>query len=168
MELLASKLYKSQRPGRNEQNILSAARHAFLKYGYHGTTLKMIARYAGTGRAAIHYYFRSKDLLFEIVLRHYIRLLLILVKDINAVDVELSFEKRKIEYPELYSIAWFVANEFNTNAEMAFTIINKDEEIRKEFHSAYENRGLKEKFERLIRINLHAILQKCRVRIEPL
>lgn len=150
----------------NEQNILNAAQHAFLKFGYFGTTIKKIAEYAGTGKAAVHYYYRSKDLLFEIVLCRNIFSLLELVKNHDPIDMEISFEKRKIEYPEVYSIAWFVANEFQTNTERVFEILNRNEEIKREFHEAYDNDGLKEKFERLIRLNLHVIFQRGRIRIK--
>lgn len=156
----------TSRMSRNEQNILNAAKHAFLKFGYFGTTIKKIAEYAGTGKAAVHYYYRSKDLLFEIVLCRYIFFLLDSVKKHDPIDMEVSFDKRKIEYPEVYSIAWFVANEFHTNTERVFEILNRNEEIKREFHEAYVNDGLKEKIERLIRLNLHVILQRGRIRIK--
>jgi AcrR family transcriptional regulator len=154
--------------GRNEQNILNAAQHAFLKFGYHGTTMQKISEFAGTGKAAIHYYYGSKDRLFEIVFCRYVLFLLELVKNHDPIDMEISFEKRKIEYPEVYSVAWFVANEFQTNGELVFNIMNHNEEIKAEFHAAYNNNGLKEKFERLIRVNLHVIIQRCRVRINKI
>jgi TetR/AcrR family transcriptional regulator len=45
--------------------ILDAARKVFLANGFDGTTMKMIADEAGINKALLHYYFRSKDRLFE-------------------------------------------------------------------------------------------------------
>lgn len=156
----------TSRMSKKEQNILNAAKHAFLKFGYFGTTIKKIAQYAGTDKASVHYYYRSKDLLYELVLCRYIMFLLDSVKKGDPTDMEVSFEKRKIEYPEVYSIAWFVANEFLTNTERVFEILNRNEEIKREFHEAYVNDVLKEKVEKLIRLNLHDILQRGRIRIK--
>ena len=47
-----------------EDKIFQAARHIFLLYGYHGTTLQKVASEAQINKSAIHYYFRSKDRLY--------------------------------------------------------------------------------------------------------
>ncbi len=47
-----------------ETKIFDAANSIFLKFGYHGTTLHKIAVRAGVHKSAIHYYFRSKDILY--------------------------------------------------------------------------------------------------------
>ncbi len=51
-----------------EDRIINAARETFLKYGYHGTSLKQIAVLALVHQSAIHYYFRSKNNLYANVL----------------------------------------------------------------------------------------------------
>jgi AcrR family transcriptional regulator len=48
-----------------EEKILNSARKNFLLYGYYGTTIEKIAKEAGVSKAIIHYYFRSKDNLYE-------------------------------------------------------------------------------------------------------
>jgi AcrR family transcriptional regulator len=48
-----------------EALILEAARKVFLENGFDGTTMQMIANEAGINKALLHYYFRSKDRLFE-------------------------------------------------------------------------------------------------------
>jgi len=45
--------------------ILDAARKVFLENGFDGTTMQQIANEAGINKALLHYYFRSKDRLFE-------------------------------------------------------------------------------------------------------
>lgn len=48
-----------------EKKILEAARTEFETKGYNGTRMQKIADKAGISKASLHYYFRSKDNLFE-------------------------------------------------------------------------------------------------------
>lgn len=48
-----------------EQKILQAAKDVFVKQGLHGARMQDIADAAGINKALLHYYFRSKDLLFN-------------------------------------------------------------------------------------------------------
>lgn len=48
-----------------EQQILEAAEREFLKKGYDGARTTSIAKAAGVTHAMLHYYFRTKELLFE-------------------------------------------------------------------------------------------------------
>jgi TetR/AcrR family transcriptional regulator len=48
-----------------EEKILSAARKVFLNKGMDGARMQDIADEAGINKALLHYYFRSKDKLFE-------------------------------------------------------------------------------------------------------
>ena len=72
--------------------------------------------------------------------------------------MELDFEKRNIEYPEMYEIAWFLANEFRTNSEQVYRIMSKNAALKDEFHKVHNNNELKEKFENLIRVNVGVII----------
>lgn len=166
MSVIVKVLKDERKLNGSELLILDAALHSFLKFGYRGTTIKKIADLAGTRNAAVHYYFRSKDNLFEIAFCRYIRILLDFVKNHDPINMEISFEHRMLEYPEIYSVAWFVANEFQTNSKLAFEILKRNEELRNEFNAVYNSHSLQEKFERLIRVNLNVIIQKCRARIE--
>ena len=47
--------------------ILEAARKVFLENGFDGTSMQMIASESGINKALLHYYYRSKDRLFEAV-----------------------------------------------------------------------------------------------------
>jgi TetR/AcrR family transcriptional regulator len=53
-----------------EQKIIDAAEEVFLAEGYAGARMQHIADKAGINKAMLHYYFRSKDKLFELVLKH--------------------------------------------------------------------------------------------------
>src|SRR5215467_13252802 len=48
-----------------ETRILEAARKVFLKKGMAGARMQDIADEAGINKAMLHYYFRSKEKLFE-------------------------------------------------------------------------------------------------------
>lgn len=48
-----------------EQLILTAAEHEFLTKGYDGARTTSIAKTAGVTHAMLHYYFRTKEQLFE-------------------------------------------------------------------------------------------------------
>ena len=48
-----------------EQQILEAAEREFLKKGYDGARTTSIAKSAGVTHAMLHYYFRTKEQLFE-------------------------------------------------------------------------------------------------------
>jgi len=48
-----------------EQKILDAAKHVFVTKGMSGARMQDIADAAGINKALLHYYFRSKEKLFE-------------------------------------------------------------------------------------------------------
>lgn len=50
-----------------EQAILEAARRVFVEKGFDGARMQEIADEAGINKALLHYYFRSKEKLFETV-----------------------------------------------------------------------------------------------------
>jgi TetR/AcrR family transcriptional regulator len=50
-----------------ESAILEAANTVFIRNGFEGTSMQQIADEAGINKALLHYYFRSKDKLFEAV-----------------------------------------------------------------------------------------------------
>src|SRR5271156_3051845 len=52
-----------------EQRILAAAKKVFLLKGMDGARMQDIADEAGINKALLHYYFRSKEKLFEVIFR---------------------------------------------------------------------------------------------------
>jgi len=57
--------YKTQISSETEQRILEAARQEFIRFGYDGTSIRQIADIAHINKSLVHYYFRSKDRLFD-------------------------------------------------------------------------------------------------------
>lgn len=54
-----------------EKRILEAARKVFVEDGYMGARMQRIADEAGISKASLHYYFRSKDKLFDRIFDEY-------------------------------------------------------------------------------------------------
>lgn len=52
-----------------EERIFHSACEVFLLYGYHGTKIRKITELSGANNAALNYYFRSKEKLYEKVVK---------------------------------------------------------------------------------------------------
>jgi TetR/AcrR family transcriptional regulator len=81
-----------------EQAILEAAERLFLEKGLSLTSTTEIAKEAGCNQALVHYYFRTKDKLFEGIFQ---KKILVFINAFMSIDQEdIPFEKklqRKIE-----------------------------------------------------------------------
>jgi len=81
-----------ERNQKAEESILEAAERLFLEKGFAMTSTTMIAREVGCNQSLVHYYYRSKEKLFQLVFEKY---LLIFVAGLSNIgDKELSFEER--------------------------------------------------------------------------
>lgn len=69
-------MVKEKRDSGAEKAILEAAHLVFTRKGFAAARMDDIAREAGINLALLHYYFRSKDKLFDLVFEHRIRQLL--------------------------------------------------------------------------------------------
>lgn len=58
---------KQKRDNSTEKAILVAARKVFTRRGYAAARMEEIAREAGINRALLHYYFRSKEKMFDLI-----------------------------------------------------------------------------------------------------
>ena len=58
-------MVKEKRTATTEQQILEAARKIFREKGFEGARMQEIADAAKINKAMLHYYFRSKELLFQ-------------------------------------------------------------------------------------------------------
>lgn len=58
---------KKEKDQNTEQKILEAAKIVFLERGLDGARMQDIADKAGINKALLHYYFRSKDKLFDVI-----------------------------------------------------------------------------------------------------
>ncbi len=59
---------KTDKQQNTEEKILEAAKAVFMQKGYTGTRMQEVADKAGINKAMLHYYFRSKEKLFRVIL----------------------------------------------------------------------------------------------------
>lgn len=115
---------RSNKDTNTEQTILEAAKTVFVKKGMEGARMQEIADEAGINKALLHYYYRSKDKLFESVFKETFFKLLPNLVDLMKRDISL-FEKIRLfvqnyidiinENPLLPS---FIIHELNRNPEI--------------------------------------------------
>lgn len=58
---------------KTEEKILEAARNVFTRQGFAAARMEDIAREAGMNRALLHYYFRSKQRMFDVIFEENLR-----------------------------------------------------------------------------------------------
>jgi TetR/AcrR family transcriptional regulator len=75
-----------------EEKILAAAKQVFMEKGMDGARMQDIADKAGINKALLHYYFRSKDKLFEMIFLDAIGRFIPRITDILSADIPF-FEK---------------------------------------------------------------------------
>lgn len=121
---------ENKRSKETEENILIAARQIFAKKGLAGARMQEIADTAGINKALLHYYYRSKEKLFEQVFDEAFAKLTKPMASFLADDSELFpkirnicylYQKVLIEYPFIPN---FVLNEVNTDPSRIFHVIN--------------------------------------------
>ncbi len=76
----------------SEEKIMEAARRVFFSKGFAGARMQDIADEAGINKALLHYYFRSKEKLFEVIFKDAFDTLIPQVEDIFNSDHEF-FDK---------------------------------------------------------------------------
>ncbi|MBV6477562.1 MAG: hypothetical protein HGGPFJEG_00301 [Ignavibacteria bacterium] len=77
-----------------EQKILISAREIFHKKGFEGARMQEIADKAGINKALLHYYYRSKEKLFDAVFAEALKTLIPKVKELLDAELPL-FDKIK-------------------------------------------------------------------------
>jgi AcrR family transcriptional regulator len=106
-----------------ERAIFEAARDIFHERGYDGARMQEIADRAGINKSLLHYYYRSKDRLFEAVFRETAGQVLPRIFQTLASDYPLGLKIRRLvevyisqlqRYPHLPR---FIINELNRNPQ---------------------------------------------------
>lgn len=106
-----------------EQQIIDAARKIFMQKGLAGARMQDIADEAGINKAMLHYYYRSKDKLFDMVFQEALEQLL---KRINMIfKGEMPFKEKVAAAVDHYITALtanphlpiFIINELNQSPE---------------------------------------------------
>ncbi len=107
-----------------EEKILAAAKKVFIAKGMAGARMQDIADEAGINKALLHYYFRSKEKLFEMIFMEAAQKLFPKINFIFESDVSL-FEKIENfceEYITIMSenpyLPLFVLNEISRDPEI--------------------------------------------------
>ncbi|WNH10325.1 TetR/AcrR family transcriptional regulator [Thalassobellus suaedae] len=121
---------KNTKDENTEYQILNAAKQVFQTKGMDGARMQEIANKAGINKAMLHYYYRSKQLLFEAVFKNAFSLL---APQLNAIlnDDSTIEEKIKnftsnyisfiIKHPYLPN---FIIQELNRNEDFILKIKN--------------------------------------------
>jgi len=118
------------KPKNNEENILEAAKTVFQRKGMTGARMQEIADEAGINKALLHYYYRSKQMLFEAVFFQAFSLIApklgaILNSEIGLFDkirhYTLGYISFAIAHPYLPK---FIIQELNQNPDFAQKLIH--------------------------------------------
>ncbi len=115
-----------------EQSILQAAKNIFLRKGMTGTRMQEIANEAGINKALLHYYFRSKQLLFEAVFMQAFKLM---APKLNTIlNSPISLEKKIRDFSNNYIsfvikhpyLPNFIMQELNNNPDFVDKLSSKE------------------------------------------
>jgi AcrR family transcriptional regulator len=113
----------AEKNSNTEQNILEAAKLVFVAKGMAGARMQEIADKAGINKALLHYYFRSKEKLFEAV---FVEILSKLIPDISELLLsELPLFEKIRKFTQHYIdtirenplIPVFILHELNSEPE---------------------------------------------------
>ena len=136
-----------------QNKIIEAARKVFYEKGYSGATMRDIAKTADVNLALLHYYFRTKDAIFEIVLNNAFALLYKKLRSALESDNDifgkiklmvLGYITTAIDHPLLPS---FVMRELAVNPSQIPAVINLHKsqmnEIINQFYNHIREAGQK-------------------------
>lgn len=108
-----------------ELSIFKAAEQLFVEKGYNGTSTTEIAAKAGCNQALIHYYYRTKANLFQIILKSKINYMVSVFDYID--NKELSFTENLTKTIEMHfdaltkdkRLPMFVLNELKNDSDIS-------------------------------------------------
>jgi TetR/AcrR family transcriptional regulator len=114
-----------------ENQILAAAREVFIVKGFEGARMQEIADRAEINKALLHYYFRSKENLFDAVFSEVASHLFPAVRQL--LESDLTIKEKIALFVKIYLkalqenpyIPAFVINTLNTNPERFLTYIKQ-------------------------------------------
>lgn len=137
-----------------EEKIMEAAKDIFQKKGMSGARMQEIADKAGINKALLHYYYRTKEKLFEKVLSGAFSLLIPKVQEMMGSDEPL-FEKIRFFVESYISlilnhpyIPGFVINELNRSPKLLADIFEKN--------IGFQKYGLLKKLDQQIKAEIEA------------
>jgi len=120
-----------------ETKILDAAKEVFQHKGLTGARMQEIADQAGINKALLHYYYRTKDKLFEKVFELAFSVFIPKIRDIVLSTDKSVFEKINFfvdNYIDLLNkhpyIPGFVINELNRNPQILVQVFEKNVQFK--------------------------------------
>jgi TetR/AcrR family transcriptional regulator len=119
-------MVKKRKDITTEERILAAAKKVFTTRGMAGARMQDIADEAGINKAMLHYYFKDKDKLFEVIFmaeaqKFFPRINMIFDSDAPLFEKISLFVNEYIdEMTESPYLPWFVLNELNRDADQFF------------------------------------------------
>jgi len=138
-----------------EALILEAAKDVFQHKGMDGARMQEIANKAGINKAMLHYYYRSKQKLFEAVFKSAINLMAPKVVEIINTEEHLfdkirNFTDKYITFISQHSyIPLFIINELRRNPEILKATLDKNfdasvkEKLKKQIEELIQNKEIK-------------------------
>lgn len=114
---------KEESPSQTEQKIFEAARHVFQSKGLEGARMQEIADKASINKSMLHYYYRSKDKLFEKV--YQLSILKLLPEVVKLLNTDLPLDEKLRKFVRTYlqilqanpEIPLFIVHELNKNPD---------------------------------------------------
>jgi len=107
-----------------QEKILAAAKKIFLVNGMSGARMQDVADEAGINKALLHYYFRNKEKLFEVIFKEAASIFFPKIAGLMESDIPLfdKIEKFCTEYIDMMIqnpyLPMFVLNEVNKGTEL--------------------------------------------------
>lgn len=112
-----------------ENRIIECARQQFIKKGYECTSMSDIAALAGINRPTLHYYFRTKEKMFQAVFGDIIKTLIPQIQ--NLLTNEQPFLDKLSHLLDMYinlftqnpEIPYFILNEIQRDSEHLISVV---------------------------------------------
>ena len=116
-----------------EEKIIQAAREVFLEKGFDGARMQNISERAGINKSLLHYYFRSKDNLFDKIYLESAKKLFPQISEILA-EKEIDFMAKIKKFIKFYIemicqnplLPIFILREINAGSERVEFIVNSN------------------------------------------
>jgi len=134
-----------------EQKILESARNIFHKKGLSGSRMQEIADNAGINKAMLHYYYSSKDKLFDAVFQEAIKRIFPEIS--KLLNEEMPLFEKIIYFSDKYIsllqqnvfLPSFLLNEMNQNPQRFKKSFLKNKKIKPDIFIAQIKKGINDK-----------------------
>ncbi|MDF3028005.1 MAG: transcriptional regulator, TetR family [Fluviicola sp.] len=150
-----------------EEKVLEAAKEVFMKYGLYGARMQDIADTAGINKALLHYYFRSKEKLFDAVFdgaleKYFAQMTVIGDKSMPIKERLMQYVDNMFEFFSEYpQMSMFIIKEISINPEMFYEKVKSLKTQKSLLVPTLQEAFINEKIEPfdpvLFMVNLHSL-----------